>query len=67
MCKPIRTLTEARGYDAGLHNLAYFGGTGGQHACDISRALGISQVLVHKYSSALSAYGMALADVVHEE
>lgn len=67
MCRPIRTLTEARGYDASLHNLASFGGAGGQHACDISKALGISRVLIHKYSSVLSAYGMALADVVHEE
>lgn len=67
MCRPIRTLTEAKGYDAGLHNLASFGGAGGQHACDIARKLGISRVLIHKYSSVLSAYGMALADVVHEE
>ncbi|KAI1484920.1 Hydantoinase B/oxoprolinase-domain-containing protein [Biscogniauxia mediterranea] len=67
MCRPIRTLTEAKGYDAGLHNLASFGGAGGQHACDIARKLGISRVLIHKYSSVLSAYGMVLADVVHEE
>ncbi|KAK1999727.1 hydantoinase B/oxoprolinase [Colletotrichum falcatum] len=67
MCRPIRTLTEAKGYDAGLHNLASFGGAGGQHACEIAKTLGISRVLVHKYSSVLSAYGMALADVVHEE
>ncbi|GKT56854.1 LOW QUALITY PROTEIN: 5-oxoprolinase [Colletotrichum tofieldiae] len=67
MCRPIRTLTEAKGYDAGLHNLASFGGAGGQHACDIAKTLGISRVLVHKYSSVLSAYGMALADVVNEE
>ena len=67
MCRPIRTLTEAKGYDVGLHNLASFGGAGGQHACDIARKLGISRVLIHKYSSVLSAYGMALADVVHEE
>ncbi|KAH8892116.1 hypothetical protein GQ53DRAFT_863833 [Thozetella sp. PMI_491] len=67
MCRPIRTLTEARGYDASRHNLASFGGAGGQHACDIAKKLGISRVLIHKYSSVLSAYGMALADVAHEE
>ncbi|ORY58448.1 Hydantoinase B/oxoprolinase-domain-containing protein [Pseudomassariella vexata] len=67
MCRPIRTLTEAKGFDTGRHNLASFGGAGGQHACDMARALGISRVLIHKYSSLLSAYGMALADVVHEE
>ncbi|KFY84215.1 hypothetical protein V500_09499 [Pseudogymnoascus sp. VKM F-4518 (FW-2643)] len=67
MCRPIRTLTEAKGHDANLHNLASFGGAGGQHACDVARRLGVSRVLIHKYSSVLSAYGMALADVVQEE
>ncbi|KAK6088773.1 5-oxoprolinase (hydantoinase B/oxoprolinase) [Seiridium cupressi] len=67
MCRPIRTLTEAKGFDVSRHNLASFGGAGGQHACDIARKLGVSRVLIHKYSSLLSAYGMALADVVHEE
>ncbi|RFU32335.1 hypothetical protein B7463_g3957, partial [Scytalidium lignicola] len=67
MCRPIRILTEAKGHDIRLHNLASFGGAGGQHACYISKALGIGRVLIHKYSSVLSAYGMSLADVVHEE
>lgn len=43
-----------------------FGGAGGQHACAVARSLGISEVLVHKYAGILSAYGMALADVVEE-
>ncbi|KAL2421744.1 5-oxoprolinase 1 [Exophiala dermatitidis] len=67
MCRPIRTLTEAKGYDASQHHLAAFGGAGGQHAADIAERLDISRVLIHKYSSLLSAYGMALADVVQEE
>ena len=66
MCRPIRSLTEGRGYDARHHRLAVFGGAGGQHACAIARTLGINTVVVHKYSSMLSAYGMALAEVVHE-
>lgn len=85
MCRPIRTLTDAKGHDAALHDLASFGGAGGQHACFIARVLGgvsvaeshrnrmlaniqlVKRVLIHKYSSVLSAYGMALADVVVEE
>lgn len=67
MCRPIRTLTEAKGHDAALHNLASFGGAGGQHAASIATILGIKRILIHKYSSILSAYGMALADLVHEE
>lgn len=46
--------------------LATFGGAGGQHACEIARLLGIDNVLIHRYSSILSAYGLALADRVYE-
>ncbi|NXK01089.1 OPLA oxoprolinase, partial [Corythaixoides concolor] len=66
MCRPIRALTQARGHDTARHVLACFGGAGGQHACAIARALGMSRVFIHKYSGILSAYGLALADVVHE-
>lgn len=66
MAKPIRALTEARGFDTSAHNLACFGGAGGQHACAIASSLSIGTVIIHRYSSILSAYGMALADVVHE-
>ena len=45
-----------------MHSLASFGGAGGQHACEIASLLGIKTVLIHRYSSILSAYGLALAD-----
>lgn len=67
MCRPIRAITEARGFETGQHHLAVFGGAGGQHACDIAAKLGIRRVIIHKYSSILSAYGMSLAEVVQEE
>lgn len=67
MCGPIRSLTEARGYDTAAHRLASFGGAGGQHACAVAQMLGIKKVLVHKYASILSAYGIGVADVVREE
>ncbi|TVY29390.1 Uncharacterized protein LHYA1_G001896 [Lachnellula hyalina] len=67
MCRPIRSLTEGKGYEISKHRLGVFGGAGGQHACEIALKLGIKTVVIHKYSSILSAYGMALADVVHEE
>ena len=66
MTRPIRTLSEGRGYETASHNLACFGGAGGQHATAIARDLGIRRVLIHRLSSVLSAYGMALADVVIE-
>ena len=44
------------------YRLASFGGAGGQHACEIASLLGIKTILIHRYSSILSAYGLALAD-----
>jgi len=66
MTRPIRSLSEGRGFETASHNLVCFGGAGGQHATAIARDLGIKRVLIHRYSSILSAYGMALADVVVE-
>ncbi|KAH7182460.1 Hydantoinase B/oxoprolinase-domain-containing protein [Fusarium flagelliforme] len=66
MTRPIRTLSEGRGYGASSHNLGSFGGAGGQHAVFIARDLGIKRAIIPCYSSILSAYGMALADVVVE-
>lgn len=66
MTRPIRSLTEAKGHDTSKHRLATFGGAGGQHAVAIAENLGIRMILIHRYSSVLSAYGMALADVVDE-
>lgn len=66
MARPIRTLTEARGFNTADHVLASFGGAGGQHACEIAELLHIRRVLIHKYSSVLSAFGLSLADRVYE-
>lgn len=59
-------ILQAKGHDVSRHILACFGGAGGQHACSIARILGIKKIFIHKYASILSAYGMALADVVEE-
>lgn len=66
MARPIRNLTEARGFETANHHLASFGGAGGQHACPVAASLGISRIIIHKFSSVLSAYGLALAEVVKE-
>ncbi|KAF3066446.1 hypothetical protein GL218_09024 [Daldinia childiae] len=64
MAKPIRALTEARGYDTSTHHLACFGGAGGQHACAIATSLSITRVIIHRYSSILSAYVFTTAESV---
>ena len=66
MCRPIREITESKGYEISSHVLAAFGGAGPQHACAIARDLGMSTVFVHRFCGILSAYGMGLADVVAE-
>lgn len=66
MARPIRNLTQARGFETAAHHLSCFGGAGGQHACTVAASLGISRIVIHKYSSVLSAYGLALAEVVKE-
>ena len=67
MCRPIRALTQMRGYDVASHVLACFGGAGGQHACAIARNLGMRTIFIHRYAGILSALGIGLADVVAEE
>jgi len=67
MCRPIRALTQMKGYDVAQHCLACFGGAGGQHACAIAQNLGMRTIFVHRYAGVLSAVGIGLADVVAEE
>jgi len=67
MCRPIRNLTQMRGFDITKHALACFGGAGPQHACAMARALGITKVYVHRYGGILSAYGLSMADAVVED
>lgn len=66
MSRPIRNITEARGFSPEAHNLVSFGGAGGQHACSIADKLGITRILIHKWSSLLSAYGISHAELQHE-
>ena len=69
MANAIKKISVARGYDVTRYTLQCFGGAGGQHACLVADALGMSQVLVHPLAGVLSAYGMGLADqnVMREE
>jgi len=63
MANAIKQISVQRGYDVTRYTLNCFGGAGGQHACLVADALGMTQVLVHPYAGVLSAYGMGLADI----
>ena len=62
MANAIKRISVARGYDVTQYTLQCFGGAGGQHACGVADALGMSRVFVHPLAGVLSAYGMGLAD-----
>jgi len=63
MANAIKKISVQRGYDVTHYALNCFGGAGGQHACLVADALGMTRVLIHPFSSLLSAYGMGLADI----
>ncbi|MEE8515602.1 MAG: hydantoinase B/oxoprolinase family protein, partial [Alphaproteobacteria bacterium] len=63
MANAIKKISIQRGYDVTDYTLASFGGAGGQHACLVADALGMTKVLVHPHAGVLSALGMGLADV----
>ncbi|WRT69927.1 uncharacterized protein IL334_006918 [Kwoniella shivajii] len=66
MSRPMRQITEQRGFAMSSHDLCCFGGAGGQHACAIAAGLGIETVVVPRFSSILSAYGIACASLSAE-
>ena len=63
MANAIKKISVQRGYDVTRYTLNCFGGAGGQHACGVADALGITQVLLHPFAGVLSAYGMGLAEI----
>jgi 5-oxoprolinase (ATP-hydrolysing) len=63
MANAIKKISVQRGYDVTRYALNCFGGASGQHACLVADALGMTRVLIHPFSSLLSAYGMGLADI----
>src|SRR5262249_40379600 len=63
MANAIKTISVQRGYDVTEYVLNAFGGAGGQHACLVADALGISSVLIHPLSGVLSSYGIGLASI----
>jgi len=63
MERAMRTISVERGYEPRDYALIAFGGAAGQHACELSAALGIRRVIVPRHPGLLSARGAASADV----
>ena len=62
MANAIKQISVQRGHDVTEYVLTTFGGAGGQHACLVADALGMTRVFAHPLAGVLSAYGMGLAD-----
>ncbi len=63
MANAVKKISVQRGYDVTRYALNCFGGASGQHACLVADALGMTKVLMHPFSSLLSAYGMGLSAI----
>ncbi|QDZ28680.1 hydantoinase B/oxoprolinase family protein [Noviherbaspirillum sp. UKPF54] len=64
MANAIKFISVQRGHDVTEYTLNTFGGAGGQHACLVAAALGITRIFAHPLAGVLSAYGMGLADQI---
>jgi len=61
MARAIAKVSLERGFDPRDFVLLSFGGAGGLHACTLARDLGIPKILVPKFSSTFSAFGLYFA------
>ena len=66
MERALRRVSVERGYDPKEFIFVPFGGAGPLHACELAAALGIRRILLPPHPGVLSALGLLMADVVHE-
>lgn len=66
MERALRQVSVERGRDPRGFALVPFGGAGPLHACELAQALGITRIFVPPMPGVLSAYGMLVADIVHD-
>jgi N-methylhydantoinase A len=66
MERALRVISVERGHDPREFSLFSFGGAGGLHACDLGRHLGVPKVIISRFASTLSAFGMLSSNVVKD-
>ncbi len=66
MERAIRSISLERGYDPREFTLVPFGGAGPLHTCELAEELGIYSVFIPKYPGILSAFGVAISDIVKD-
>ncbi len=63
MARALRHISVEQGHNPAEYALMSFGGSGGLHAVELAELLAIETVIVPRYPGALSAIGLAIADV----
>ena len=63
MANAIKTMSVDKGYNLEEYTLISFGGAAGQHICSVAKNVGINKILIHPFSSVLSAYGISVAKI----
>ncbi|MFO7881997.1 MAG: hydantoinase/oxoprolinase family protein [Kosmotogaceae bacterium] len=66
MERAIRKISVERGYDPSEFTLVTFGGAGAMHATFLAKQLNIPKVIVPDNPGVLSAFGMLVADIIHD-
>jgi N-methylhydantoinase A len=66
MAQAVRLVTVERGYDPRDFSYLPFGGAGPVHAVDIARELQMPQVILPPLPGLFSAFGMLVADMLHD-
>lgn len=62
----LRVISVERGYNPHDFSLFSYGGAGGLHVVDLARNLRIPRVIISKFASTLSAFGMLASNVIKD-
>ncbi len=67
MAGAIKEISVEKGHDPRDYVLVPYGGAGPMHACQIAEELGISTILIPRFPGNLSALGLIISDVRHDD
>jgi len=67
MASAIKEISVEKGHDPRDYVLVPYGGAGPMHAADIAEALGITSILIPRSPGNLSAMGLIVSDVRHDD
>lgn len=62
MINAIKLISVNKGEDPRDYTLLAFGGGGGLHGAILARELGITKIIIPRYSSVFSAWGMLMSE-----